>query len=169
MMLMVVKIGRKLGLNTLWRCCKSWRISSHLKTDTYKVSSQVLAFLSWPSILLGFILDNFISKVYGVQSISLSYTFQHSPCFDTVLFPFSWTYSFFAENLVVLALYNLLTQPMLQRLNITWMVRSFLAVSWLLSLRRRTGRSRLIWGIGSEEGNFPFFIGIGSLVKPLCN
>lgn len=88
MMLMVVKIGRKLGLNTLWRCCKSWRISSHLKTDTYKVSSQVLAFLSWPSILLGFILDNFISKVYGVQSTSLSYAFQHSPCFDTVFFSF---------------------------------------------------------------------------------
>jgi len=33
------------------------------------------------------------------------------------------------ENLVVLALCNLLIQPMLQRLNITWMVRSFLAVS----------------------------------------
>lgn len=82
-----MKIGRKLGLNTLWRCSKSWRISSHLKTDTCKVSSLVLAFLSWPSILLGIILDNFISKVYGVQRTSPCYALQHGPCFDSILFP----------------------------------------------------------------------------------
>ena len=32
-------------------------------------------------------MDNFISKVYGVQSTSSCYAFQHSPCFDCVLFP----------------------------------------------------------------------------------
>lgn len=39
---MVVKVGRKLGLNSIWRCIKSWR--SHLYTETCKVCRQVLAF-----------------------------------------------------------------------------------------------------------------------------
>lgn len=79
MMLMVVKIGRKLGLNTLRRCSKSWRISSHLKTDTCKVSSQSACFYL---LILTFRL---------VGDILASYMLWFSLCILIVFWLFKWT------------------------------------------------------------------------------
>lgn len=82
MMLMVVKIWRKLGLNTLWRCSKSWRISSHLKIHTWKVSSLVLALLSWPYVLVGDYCGKYRKDWWCVKYSSLFLSFCCNPFSD---------------------------------------------------------------------------------------
>lgn len=55
-----------------------------------------------------------------------------------------------AGSLVALVLSNMWILLMLQKPNIKWMDKFFLAESWLLYLQKKIGSGQLIWGQGSE-------------------